>query len=66
MVARQIYEDPSILPQAMVAPYRERIAVGDYAGALAYGLPARTMQLVPSIINGTFNHRGGASVARNP
>lgn len=38
-VARQIYEDPSILPQAMVAPYRERIAVGDYAGALAYGLP---------------------------
>lgn len=27
---------------------------------------ARTMQLVPSIINGTFNHRGGASVARNP
>lgn len=39
LVARQIYDDPSLLPQAMVAPFRERIAVGDYAGALGYGLP---------------------------
>lgn len=39
MVARQIYDDPSVLPQAMVAPFRDRIAVGDYAGALGYGLP---------------------------
>jgi SPP1 gp7 family putative phage head morphogenesis protein len=39
MVAQQIYDDPSILPQSMAAPYRERIAVGDYAGALGYGLP---------------------------
>jgi hypothetical protein len=27
---------------------------------------AQTMQLVPSVINSTFNHRGGASVARTP
>lgn len=39
LVARQIYDDPTVLPQAMVAPFRERIAVGDYAGALGYGLP---------------------------
>lgn len=38
-VARQIYEDPSVLPETMVAPFRERISVGDYAGALGYGLP---------------------------
>ena len=35
----QIYQDPSVLPEAMVAPFRERIARGDYAGALGYGLP---------------------------
>jgi A nuclease of the HNH/ENDO VII superfamily with conserved WHH/Phage Mu protein F like protein len=39
VVARQIYDDPSLLPQAMVEPFRNRIAVGDYAGALGYGLP---------------------------
>lgn len=39
LIARQIYEDPSVLPEALVAPFRERIAVGDYAGALGYGLP---------------------------
>lgn len=38
-VAEAIYADPSSLPQAMVEPFRERIAVGDYAGALGYGLP---------------------------
>lgn len=37
--AEAIYADPSSLPEAMVAPFRERIAVGDYAGALGYGLP---------------------------
>lgn len=39
LIARQIYEDPSVLPEAMVAPFRERIAIGDYAGAIGYGLP---------------------------
>lgn len=38
-VAEAIYADPSSLPEAMVEPFRERIAVGDYAGALGYGLP---------------------------
>lgn len=37
--AEAIYADPSSLPEAMVEPFRERIAVGDYAGALGYGLP---------------------------
>lgn len=37
--AQAIYADPSTLPEAMVEPFRERIAVGDYAGALGYGLP---------------------------
>ena len=39
LIAQQIYEDPSSLPEAMVQPFRDRIAVGDYAGALGYGLP---------------------------
>lgn len=38
-VAEAIYADPSSLPEAMVEPFRERIAVGDSAGALGYGLP---------------------------
>ena len=38
-VAEAIYADPSSLPEAMVEPFRERIALGDYAGALGYGLP---------------------------
>lgn len=38
-VAEAIYADPSSLPEAMVEPFRERIAVSDYAGALGYGLP---------------------------
>lgn len=39
LIAQQVYEDPSSLPEAMVQPFRDRIAVGDYAGALGYGLP---------------------------
>ena len=39
LIAQQIYENPSSLPEAMVQPFRDRIAVGDYAGALGYGLP---------------------------
>lgn len=39
LAATQIYQDPSVLPEALVAPFRERIARGDYAGALGYGLP---------------------------
>ena len=38
-VAQALYADPSALPEAMVEPFRERIAVGDYAGALGYALP---------------------------
>jgi len=38
-VAEAIYADPSSLPEAIVEPFRERIAVGDCAGALGYGLP---------------------------
>ena len=38
-VAEAIYADPSSLPVGMVEPFRERIAVGDYAGAFGYGLP---------------------------
>lgn len=34
-----IHADPSSLAEAMVEPFRERIAAGDYAGALGYGLP---------------------------
>lgn len=38
-VAEANSADPSSLPEAMVEPFREGIAVGDYAGALGYGLP---------------------------
>ncbi|MCL6281906.1 HNH endonuclease [Ruegeria sp. 2012CJ41-6] len=37
--AEALYADPSALPEAMVEPFQERIAAGDYAGALGYGLP---------------------------
>ena len=39
LAAQRIYEDPSVLPEAMVAPFRERLAAGDLGGALGYGLP---------------------------
>ena len=38
-VAQALYADPSSLSEAMIEPFRERIAVGDYAGALGYALP---------------------------
>lgn len=34
-----VFTDPSPLAEAAIEPFRERIAVGDYAGALGYSLP---------------------------
>lgn len=35
-VAQALYAGPASLPETMIEPFRERIAVGDYAGALGY------------------------------
>lgn len=58
-IATQIYENPEILLEGMIEPFKDRYDVGDIAGAVGYALPA----IIEAVV-GTKGAAAGAKAAK--